>query len=210
MTSRAFRPLAGLLSIMLLAGTPVHAAPVAFREVIQVVGSFHNPAEIRLRSVSQTVNAPISGLSGSTRADSRVNNVVGESAIADLSADSLLSGVTLGSDDPPGVQIIDQGTIEGTICDCGELTVPGGFPKWPLLFLAGIPFIFINDGDERNPDNTPTPTPTPTPISTPTPPAPQVPEPASLILFGSGLAAFVAGLRRRRFSGAKASERRDS
>lgn len=193
---------------MFLAGTPVHGAPVAIREVIQVVGSFHNPAELRLRSVSQTVNAPISGLSGSTRTDSRVNNVVGESAIADLSTDSLLSGLTLGSDDPAGVQIIDQGTVEGTICDCGEVTVPGGFPKWPLLFLAGIPFIFINDCDDCDSDDTPTPTPTPFP--TPTPPTPQIPEPASLILFGSGLAAFVAGLRRRRFLGAKASERRDS
>ena len=98
-----------------------------------------------------------------------------------------------------GVEIIDQGDVEGTICDCGEITIPGGgFPKWPLLFLAAIPLFFIDSGDDIDtPTFTPTPTPpsgpTPTPIETPVP----VPEPASLLLFGSGLAAFAAGLRRR-------------
>jgi hypothetical protein len=57
-----------------------------------------------------------------------------------------------------------------------------------LLFLAAIPFFFIHGCDDCE---TPTPTPTPTP-----PPEP-IPEPGSLLLFGTGLAAFGAGLRRR-------------
>jgi hypothetical protein len=126
------------------------------------------------------------------------------------SSDSLLAGVAVHSNAPQrGVEIIDQGDVEGTICDCGEILIPvGGFPKWPLLFLAAIPFFFIDTGDDFvGPTLTPTPPLAPTPPVTPTPPPPPpptptppeipIPEPASLLLFGTGLAVFGAGLRRR-------------
>ena len=93
-------------------------------------------------------------------------------------------------------KIVEEAEVEGTICDCGEILLPGGaFPKWPLLFLAAVPLVFINDCDDcvQTPESTPTPTPPP-PTATPTP----TPEPASLLLFGTGLVAVGAGLRRRR------------
>lgn len=195
MRSRAFRPTAAILSIMLLSGVPAQAGPVAIREVVQVVGSYQNPPELRLRSFA-SASTPISGVRGSAPADSRVDgsvdtsiDVVDSSAAEVTSDDSLLAGVAVNTEDPQaGVDIIAQGDLEGTICDCGEVTVPGGgFPKWPLLFLAAIPFFFIHDCDDCE---------TPTPTPTPTPPDP-IPEPASLFLFGSGLAAFGASLRRR-------------
>src|SRR6185436_7563161 len=100
---------------------------------------------------------------------------------------TLLSGVAVSMDPQAGVDVVDQGDVEGTICDCGEITVPGGgFPKWPLLFLAAIPFFFIHGCDDCK---TPPPT-------TPTPPE-EVPEPMSLLLFGSGLAAIGTRLRKR-------------
>jgi hypothetical protein len=95
-----------------------------------------------------------------------------------------------------GVEIVEEAEVEGTICDCGEILIPdGAFPKWPLLFLAAVPLVFINDCDDcaQTPDSTPTPTPPP-PTPTPTP----TPEPATLLLFGTGLVAVGAGLRRRR------------
>ncbi len=196
MSCRAFRPIAAILSVLLLAGSPVHAGPVVIREVIQVIGGHQNPTDLRLRSISHTAGAPISGTS-STRVDSRVADSDGETFVdtADASVidatagDTLLAGVTLDTADPQGgVDVIDQGDLEGTICDCGEITVPGGgFPKWPLLFLAAIPFFFLGDCDDCE---VPTPTPTPTPEV-------PIPEPGSLLLFGSGLAALGAGLRRR-------------
>ena len=205
MMSRAFRPIAAILAILLLSGAPTHAAPVAISEVIQVLGSYQNPPELRLRSVSQNTNSLVSEGEGpspvaSAAQQSAAGDVVeipdtstGDVVTSD-SADTLLAGVAVSADPQAGVDVVDQGDVEGTICDCGEITVPGGgFPKWPLLFLAAIPFFFIH-GDN---DNEQAPTPTPPTTPTPPPPTPEIPEPASLLLFGSGLAAFGAGLRRR-------------
>jgi hypothetical protein len=199
MMSRAFRPTAAILAILLLSGVPTHAAPVAIREVIQVMGNYQNPPELRLRGVSQTVNSSIDeGEGPSPVASAAEQSAAGEiSEIPDAttgdvvtgdSADTLLAGVAVSADPQGGVDVVDQGDVEGTICDCGEITVPGGgFPKWPLLFLAAIPFFFLHGCDDCE---------TPTPPATP-PGTPEIPEPASLLLFGSGLAAFGAGLRRR-------------
>jgi len=201
MMSRAFRTIAASLSILLLCGAPTHAAPVAISEVIQVLGNYQNPPELRLRSVSQSTNSLVDEGTG----PSPVASAAQESAAGDVtdipdattpdpvtsdSADTLLAGVAVSADPQANVDVVDQGDVEGTICDCGEITVPGGgFPKWPLLFLAAIPFFFIHGCNHCA---------TPTPITTPTPPGtPEIPEPASLLLFGTGLAAFGAGLRRR-------------
>jgi hypothetical protein len=198
MMSRAFRPIAATLVILLLSGVPTHAAPVAISQVIQVIGSYQNPPELRLRSVSQNTNSSVDENGGpspvaSGAQQSAAGGVVeiADSSTGDaISADTLLSGVAVSADQQAGVDVVDQGDVEGTICDCGEITVAGGgFPKWPLLFLAAIPFFFIHGCDECE---NPTPTPTPTPPGTP-----EIPEPASLLLFGSGLAAFGAGLRRK-------------
>lgn len=199
MMSRAFRPTAAILAILLLSGVPTHAAPVAISEVIQVLGSYQNPPELRLRGVSQNVNTSLNDGEGPSPVASAAEAAaagevieIADASTGDVvvgdSSNSLLSGVAVTAQPQGGVDVVDQGDVEGTICDCGEITVPGGgFPKWPLLFLAAIPFFFIHGCDDCE---------TPTPPATP-PSTPEIPEPASLLLFGSGLAAFGAGLRRR-------------
>ncbi len=203
MKSRVFRPIAATLSVLLLTGGPVHAGPVAISEVIQLIGSYQNPPDLRLRSLTQTASTSISGVKGSTVTSGVKQSGPGTIAEGTATAsNSLFAGVAVNSNDPQrGVEIIDQGDVEGTICDCGENLIPvGGFPKWPLLFLAAIPFFFIDSSDDIDrPTVAPTPVFTPTPPLTPspTPPETPIPEPGSLLLFGSGLAALGAGIRRR-------------
>jgi hypothetical protein len=198
MRKRAFRSAAAIISVLFLTGIPAQAGPIVIRDVVQVLSNGQNP-DIRLRGVSQNSTAVASGVKGSLQSsviqsgnDSVVvDNVMGGPIVT---TDSLLSGLAIDSDPQSKIEIIDAGDVEGTVFDCGEITVTGGgIPKWPLLFLAAIPLFFIHDCDDcEKPPSSPTPTPTPTPS-----PTPQVPEPASLFLFGTGLAAFAAGMRRR-------------
>ena len=206
MRSRSLRPIALLLSFFLSANVPIQAAPITIRDVMQMVGNFQNPPDLRLRNFSQTPSTQTPNATPKVTAD-----VIDPSVVV-IKNDSLLAGVVIEThrtQDP--INIVVPGDIQGTVCDCGEVTVAAGWPKWPLLFLAAIPLFFIDSDDCDDCDKV-VPSPTPTPNSTPTPtppPVTPVPEPGSLLLLGSGLAALGAGVRRRRVK-AKLKGQRDT
>ena len=185
------RFLAAIIGIFLLTVSQAQAEPVHINQVVQTLKSLQGTTDIQLTLVSQDP-----AKTGTKTTTSGPTN--GGIGAGDPKLDGLLSGFPIGSDTADiGVDDIgEEGEVDGTICDCGEILIAGGgFPKWPLLFLAAVPIAFIPDCDDcdRQEEPTPTPTPTPTPNNTPTP----TPEPASLLLLGSGLAAAGAGLRRR-------------
>ena len=184
MSNRALRPTATILIFILCASVNTYAAPVVLNDVIQVLANNQSSPDLRLRNLSHDPTLPDSVVHDRLQSSLRV---VGPSTDE---SDSLFAGVAFGQD-PLKIGVIAEDDVEGTLCDCGDILVPpGGWPKWPLLFLGVIPFFFI-DHDCDTCDSTPTPTPPSTPTPTPTP------EPGSLLLLGTGLMAFGAAGRRR-------------
>lgn len=200
-----------MLSVLLIAAVPAQADTIRFGDVIALAtinGQSGRPnVDLRLRSVTQqtgsvTAQQQRQTASAGNNSQERKNaQTPAEGASSAGNADSSITGVTV-QQQPGAVQVetIELGDIQGTICDCPWPTPPGGgFPKLPFLALAGIPLLFLGGDSSTPPGDIIRIPPPPTP-----PPVPEIPEPATILLLGSGLAALGAGARRRRQAAAAA------
>ena len=177
--NRAFIITSVILTMILTIGRSVQASPVVLSELTQVLSSQQKLVDLRLRTLEHESSGP---------------------SVDPMNPGSGIMGSALaieGQEQKPVVISVDQGDVQGTICDCGEIvpTAGAGFPKWSLLFLVGLPLLLISHGGSASIIPTES-----SPVITPpsvAPPVPEIPEPVSLLLFGSGLLALGTELRRR-------------
>jgi hypothetical protein len=191
--------LALMLAVLLVAAASAQASPVRYDDIFalaSVVGQSGRPSvDLRMRPLSQqggTSTQQTASIKSQDQKPSSAPTIAPDGA-GTPSASVSLTGTEVASPQTgqqTNVETVELGEVQGTICNCGDILVPGGgFPKWPLLALGAIPFFFIDHGCNTLPCEE-------FPPSTPTPTPPSVPEPATIFLLGTGLLAVGARARR--------------
>jgi hypothetical protein len=192
MRRQAVRTTSLMLGVIFAASPAARAGTITFADVVRAADAsaqMRTAAEVRLRLAAQTGTAQGSVAQSGSTSGTTQQQQTGTQQQPSGTTPATPSDPTL-SQSGGHVETVDLGDVTGTVCDCGEIpaapAIKGGLPWWPLL--GGIPLICLS-GICTSDENSPPPG--------PTPPPPSVPEPATLLLLGSGLLALGARTRRR-------------
>jgi hypothetical protein len=141
-----------MIGLLLVVAVPTQASPIKFVDIINVMGDLQTGGQLqqlKLRAAAQDPTTKTQ--SPSTIIATNVTGAIGSDPITGSIAStttapgvpSVLSGIEVAAQQPQSdVQVFSQDTVDGTICDCGEIPAAGGhFPIWP--FFALIPLVCL-------------------------------------------------------------------
>jgi PEP-CTERM motif len=184
-----------MIGLLLVIAVPTQASPIKFVEVVNVMGNLQTGGQWQQLKLRAALQDPTTKTQGpSTTVATNVTPAISTDPITGSLATtattpgvpSVLNGIEVTAQQPQSdVQVFSQDTVDGTICDCGEIPPPpgGGIPIWP--FFALIPLVCLTGVCTHHKPPPPSETP------------PPVPEPTSLLLLGSGIVTITAAARRR-------------
>src|SRR6476646_6743574 len=151
MRSRFTKIFSTMIGLLLVVAVPTQASPIKFVEVINVMGDLQRGGQLQQLQLRAGLQDPTTRTqSPSTSIATNITPAIGTDPITGATTastttpgvPSVLSGIEVTAQQPQSdVQVISQDTVDGTICDCGEIPPVGGggIPIWP--FFALIPLV---------------------------------------------------------------------
>src|SRR6185436_9077709 len=139
MRSRFSKTFSTMIGLLLVVAVPTQASPIKFVDIINVMGDLQGSGQLqqlKLRAAAQDpttrTQAPSTTVAANITPAIATDSLITATAAPGVPA--VLSGIEVAAQQPQAdVQVVSQDTVDGTICDCGEIPAVGGggIPIWP-------------------------------------------------------------------------------
>src|SRR5436190_1134804 len=134
MRTRLIRTFSTLVSLVLAIAVPAQASPIKFADVVNVIGDASHGGQLqqlRLRAALQdpTTRPQDPSTTAAATTPAVATDPLASSATAGTAeaASNLVAGMEVAGQQPQtNVEVFEQDSVDGTICDCGEIPAVGG------------------------------------------------------------------------------------